>query len=618
MKRTAFLYTVIALSSLLFVARARADLGAGVPQTYADQYQAGEKSFAAGNYEAAINFFQTALGLEPEQVKPRFRLGQSFLAVGRNQESVESFQNLLERYPNNISARIAMAKGLIAQGKADAAKPQIEWILRVQPEHQEARGLLEVCKSPEPSMDGFEPLPQGFKPIPVKSEKTKESATPERKRNGKTQAEKTSSGNRPEVDPGSPVPPPAAEVDGWRVPDFLALASDSYGVFLEYAKYCMEKDDLGKAADFFDKAERKAAQQKNTRKFLEVQIHRGLLNMYRKDIRAFGEQLMRLKPMLSKNTYASFLEIYNRAQNATTTIAINKLTGGVAMGAEHYPVAARLLSEVLAENPDDLLALRLLAEAQMESRSYDEAEKSLQTLVRKTPKDAEGYINLARFYLTAKFQPGMARQYAEYAANLSPKDERLPVILSLLDYAQGKTKEGVERLSKIRSGVNDPGLQMLCDKIVSEGEGAGSGMKDPKVLAQILALPGTPQASPDSIRKLGESLLKRGSFFSAMKCYLEDRDLAEIGRVYLALASYLFAQGDSNGSALAAGFGLNSVREALRRNPRDAAANLYLALYFFERSDRRSAARYIKAGLQGSPSPDTRRHLTVLMSQVGS
>lgn len=603
-------------------------------------FEAGESAFGQRNYPEAVRCFQAALSVQPDQVRPRYRLGQALQALGRNEECVAQFNTLLGRHPNHIAARVSLAQGLIGMGRVEDARPQLQWILQVQPEHAEARQLLARCSQPPaaPPAPGFQPLagpaatrrsiapapgpedpapptisaespeelPNGFQPLPMRAGVVEDDPPAAPSGKGSPKAPRPAT---------RPVPPPARNSETWKVTDFLEQTKGSFGVALEYAKFCIEKGDLEKATANLDLAEELALKKRDTRRFLESQIHRCLLNLYRSDIREFGQQILKIKPLLSRETYNSFLDIYNRAHNASSPSDVARLVGGVALGAEHYAVASAIFGEVLKNSPEDLFVARLLAEAQLGQRDFAGAEQTFIQIYRTHAKSAEAAMNLVKFYLTARFDPGAAARYLAVAQKLDPADQRIPVMRTLIDCVQGRAKEGLAELRKGLGEVRDPQVQILARRILEEGEAARKAGARIDYRA-LLALPGSGGSSPDELKMIGEESLKRSSFFTALKCFHEAHDLAEIGRSYLALSSQLFSSGDEETSALAAGFGLRALKEELKKNPASSRADLYLALYHFERRDTGAARGYVEAGLRGQAEPETRRHLRLLYGKV--
>ncbi len=591
-------------------------------------FEAGEAAFGQRRFEEAVTCFSNALAVQPDQVRPRFRLGQALQALGRTEESIAHFAALLGKHPNHVTARVALAQGLISLGRTTEARQQLAWILQVQPEHAEARSLmatLEGRAAPSPAApvaasaeDGRENVPAGFQPLPMRPGVVVDEEPAPAPRKGASRSPAVAPAApvpAPARDPDAPVPPPARAVSTWKVTDFLQQTKGAFGISLEYAKFCMEKGELDKAADHLRDAEVAALKARDTRRFLESQIHRSLLNLYRMDLREFGQQLFKLKPLLSKETYASFLDVYNRAQTASSPQDVARLVGGVALGAEHYAVAAGLFTNLLRQVPDDMFLSRMLAEAQMGMRDYAGAERTLVQIMRANPDSAEAAMNLAKFYLTARFDPAGVAKYLNLVDRLAPGDPRVGVMRALLICMQGKLREGQAALRQGLEQTRDPQVQILAGRVLAECERVErqGGRVD---VASLLALPGSRGNHAEDLKAIGEDFLKRGSFFMALRCFHDARDLAEIGRAYLALSSHLFAAGDADNSALAAGFGLQALREELQKNPECARANLYLALYHFERREHKQARERVEAGLQVQAEPSTRRHLRALYGKV--
>lgn len=667
-------FSILSAQSDFLLQSVSAAGGRGARDAYLEQFQAGETAMAERHYDTAIRNYQAALAIQADQIRARFRLAQALVESGRSKESLPHFERLLAQAPQNIPARVLLSRALIDTGRGPEAARHLEWILQVQPGHADAASLLAKCGTavqPAPAMPsarvamsvaanprvadaggidadaafptvtvaagagqrapaaGFRSLqqsasseakqrrptsgasarefiPAGFEPIPVQ----KAAAAPEEESSVPTKSVPAGGGWRvPEME----LPPGAATVDGWRVSDFMQAASGSLPVVLGYATYCIEKDDMKKADEYLDRAEGLAIELRQTKRFLEVQIHKSLVTLYKADIDGFGRQLIKVKPLLSKQTYLSFLDVYNKTRTATGPVDVARIVAGVAMGAEHYAVAARILKEVVQLLPDDLLAANLLSEAQLECRDFAGAERTLVDMTRRFPNDAEAHFNLARFYLTARFMPDAAKTSLETAARLRPGDPRVTVVSALLEYAQGDLQNGLARLKKALPGIKDSSMRAICQRIIADGEAASRPGGPAIDFAGLLALPGSPAATPEAVNLIGERHLKRGSYFSALRCYMETRDLAEIGRGYLAIASNLAAAGEKQASAVAAGFGTNALREAIRQNPKSARAHLYLALYHFERREFAQARAAANEGLSTGVRGDTQRHLRALL-----
>jgi cytochrome c-type biogenesis protein CcmH/NrfG len=580
----------------------------------------GEKAYQQHNYKLAAQKFAQAVKLDPDDMRTRFRYGQVLFSVNKYSDSLEQFQKILLKSPNNINARIFLCENMLKLKKEQEAKAHLEWILKVQPGHKQAKNLLQQLDNNNLSANGEfekEEIPTGFKPLPIKDVDNEQISRKQSQQRSTQELNLSQEKKEPVKQAKKILPPEAYNSETWQIVDFLQQSSESFLVNLEYARYAIEKDSLKIALEKLKKAEKLARNSQNTRKFLEVQILTGMVHIYKKDFSAFGRQLMKLKTMLSDESYQSFLNIYNQATSNKIEAEKNRLAAGIAMGAGHYAVAARLLQQAVNYRPDDILLLNLLAEAQMQNLDYNRAENTLQKIANLNPKNSEAYFNLARFYLTAVYKPEMARKCAEYAKSLQAGDPRLSVILALLDYAEGKIDTGVARLEQLLPKLEDKGFKAVCSRIISDGRYADSKRRTQQVdFAQIMALPGAAHASIDSYGLVAADFLKRGSFFTAMKYFLKARDLAEIGRTYLGLSSALYTGGEKDAAAVAAGFGLKALNDELAKEPTHPRANLYLALYYFERQEFSLADNAIKKGLTGMGDKRTRKRLTSLLDTL--
>jgi len=486
--------------------------------------------------------------------------------------------------------------------------------VKTQPGNEPAKILLASFKSFSPSSpvqkesSGFVPLAR--KEAPPQIEIAENSP---RLENPEILQKKTSKENdKPTI--ASPDP----SIQGWRVSDFLNKAGDSVGITIDYAKFCIEKGDLAKAQTNLDRALEMISSGHEAHRILEIQILRCLVALYKADIREFGSILMKIRSQLSKQTLQSFLDLYNKVQNTENAVDVARIVGGVAMGASHYLVARRILSEVVAAAPNDSFALRLLAQAQIECREYEEAEKSFCRIVQLNPQDAEANFNLARFYITGKFDVEKAKAYCQAALRLNPSDERTQTLDLVLNYFRENSSENNAKMRKLLPQLKDSNLKGILMRTIQCSEApAKDSLAARQKLAEELALPGTPRATSKGLVRLGEEYLARGSYFAALKCFIESRNLAEIGRVYLAMASNLTAAGDEKGAAIAAGFGMNALNEELRKNPNSSKAHLYLAIYYFERKDQIGARNHVEAGLEAPSTPETHRRLVALKEQLG-
>ena len=588
----------------------------------------GEKAFAASNFSAAAENFAAALKYAPADLRTRFRYGQALYSLKRFAESHSQFQAVLQNSPNNIIARVYLAENLVKLNRHDDARSHLEWILKVQPGHARAREILDSINGlapVQPAQSMPEKMPEESAPLPVKSAATTE-AGQEIKLNPYVAPSGEKTVRRPKKVATKPVEPSleasenmptAIKVADFSFDKFLADTQNSFAISLELVRFNLETGDLNAAATSLERASQLARNTSDSRRYLELQILTSMFYIYRRDFNSFGKNLVKLKSALGDKSYQSFLNIYNEGAALTDTVDQARLAAGIAMGSGHHAIAARLLLEVFVKHPEDLLTSHLLADAQLQSFDYKNAENTMVHIARNNTDNAEAHFNLARFYLTVFYQPELARRYAAHAATLKPGDARIEILLGLADYAEGKIDAGIARIRKLLPVVEDEAMKQICQQIINDGRQADSAGR-PVDFVSVLALPGSPHAPPQSFRSVGEDALRRGAYLTAMKYFAAAHDYAEIGRTYLGLASVLASSGETESAALAAGYGLASLDAELQQNPANGRASLYIALYHFERNDMTAARQVLNRGLSGDCDPITRKRLTTLLSSIGS
>ena len=585
-------------------------------------FASGEKAFAASNFSVAAENFAAALKYSPSDLRTRFRYGQALFSLNRFAESHSQFQAVLQNSPNNIIARVYLAENLVQLNRHDDARSHLEWILKVQPGHARAREILDSINgltTAKPAQAMPEKMPTDSAPLPVKNTAKASSQielTPYIAPSGektRPQPKKVVAQNAKET----ASIPAASKVTDFSFEKFLADTQNSFLVSLELVRFNLENGDLNAAAVSLEQATRLSRNTSDSRRFLELQILSSMLHIYRRDFSAFGKNLVKLKSALGDKSYQSFLNIYNEGAAITDPVDQARLAAGIAMGAGHHAVAARLLLEVFVKKPEDMLTAHLLADAQLQSLDYKNAENTLVHIARNHTDNAEAHFNLARFYLTVFYQPELARRYAVHAASLKPGDARIEILLGLADYAEGKVDAGIARMRKLLPVVEDESMKAICQQIINDGNKVDATGR-PVDFISMLALPGAPHAPFDSFRLVGEDALRRGSFLTAMKYFANARDYAEIGRTYLGIASALASSGETEIAAVAAGYGLAALDAELQQNPANGRASLYAALYHFERNDMAAARQALNRGLSGKCDAVTRKRLTTLLSSIDS
>ena len=594
---------------------------------YNSCYSAGEKAYAVSDYVGAAENFAQALKYKPDDLRSHLKYAQTLYSLNRFDESSSHLQTVLQNSPNNIIARIYLAENYLQLNKEDLAKEQLEWVMKIQPDHPKAKALYNrLTKGSDTSVetlysengnksdavdkeainesineiDSSEYLELKYSPDGINTSKATGTESSILK---KTDSSMTFTpyvaGSKKEPEKKAEVKPvmPAAREDitNTDMSSFFGIAKDSYIVNLEKARYEIEKGDLPAATKTIEIADKLARNSKNNRSILEVQIFKSLIYIYNCEFQKFGKHLMTLKPALSTESYQSFLDIYSRADSLKNEDDLRRLSAGVAAGAGHHAVVASLLKPVFEKDTKDPVLYTMLSEAQFNCLDYEGAGETLKKFVESNPESAEANFNMARFYLTADYKPGLARSYASKASELNPEDARCKVIAALTDYSEGKIDDGIKTIKELMPTLKDSSMKAICQRLVADGEKAFNDSS--KNFMAMLALPGAKHSNPGVFRFVGEDELKMGSYFSAMDKFSKAGEGVEIGRVYLGLASALATAKETEMASIAAGYGIKAINDDMAKGKNIARASLYKALYFCERKDKEAAVASIDLGL---------------------
>ncbi len=60
-----------------------------------------QQEYANGNYQQALQYLQSAMGLDPQNAEVYHQLGQTLLKLGENDRAIEAFQTAVELQPQN-------------------------------------------------------------------------------------------------------------------------------------------------------------------------------------------------------------------------------------------------------------------------------------------------------------------------------------------------------------------------------------------------------------------------------------------------------------------------------------------------------------------------------------
>ena len=104
--------------------------------------EAGRRAYQAERYNEAISELKRAVYLAPYEAQAHTLLGRSYLRTGRLDEAIDAFKIAI--WSNDtVAAHVALAEAYVEAKNDQAARTELQWILRADPQNAQARRLLE-------------------------------------------------------------------------------------------------------------------------------------------------------------------------------------------------------------------------------------------------------------------------------------------------------------------------------------------------------------------------------------------------------------------------------------------------------------------------------------------
>jgi len=108
-------------------------------------YQAGRRSFQAGDYPEAVKQLAEAVRLSPDLAGLESLYGRALLNTGDPDGAAEAFQKALKADPQDFASNLGLGQVLVARRNFDSALPLLQQALALQPGSNEARLRLAEC-----------------------------------------------------------------------------------------------------------------------------------------------------------------------------------------------------------------------------------------------------------------------------------------------------------------------------------------------------------------------------------------------------------------------------------------------------------------------------------------
>ena len=95
-----------------------------------------------GLYDEAVPLLQSLLEDQPDHPLARRELGLIYGFIGLFDESIAELERAVSLAPACLETRLALAKTYCMLGMDDSARCEFEWILKQEPDHEEAQKNL--------------------------------------------------------------------------------------------------------------------------------------------------------------------------------------------------------------------------------------------------------------------------------------------------------------------------------------------------------------------------------------------------------------------------------------------------------------------------------------------
>ena len=109
------------------------------PEALADLwYRGGIDSMWLGNYDNALNYFETAANRNPKRAETWIQIGYCKVKQGRNDEAIRAYQRALALRPNSVDAHNKLGDAHFYAGRFNEAIAAYQQAARLKPKESEA------------------------------------------------------------------------------------------------------------------------------------------------------------------------------------------------------------------------------------------------------------------------------------------------------------------------------------------------------------------------------------------------------------------------------------------------------------------------------------------------
>jgi len=268
-----------------------------------------------------------------------------------------------------------------------------------------------------------------------------------------------------------------------------------------------------------------------------------------------------------------------------------------------FSAAIRDYRKVLELRPGDVQAKVNLGAALVHVGQFDEGIASYRSALPSLKDKNPVLMNLAlAFYKKGDFEN--AREQFEILRDSSPDDVRVAILLGDSDLRVGKSDAALQLLEPLETkyAQNMDFEYVLGSALIKSGK-RREGITHIERVAQA-------GPSADAYLLAGATLLDLNEFELARK------DLEEALRLNPSLPNIYTLVGTARDKTGAVQEAEPAFREALKRNPDDFEANLYLGAILYKRREMEPARSYLDRALQIKPSDSMARYESAMLKST--
>ncbi len=257
--------------------------------------------------------------------------------------------------------------------------------------------------------------------------------------------------------------------------------------------------------------------------------------------------------------------------------------------------AIRDYQAVLALHPDTLAAHVNLGAALAHTGQLDAAIAQYQAALKLAPQLASVHLDLGLAWSRKGDLPNALEQF-DAAHRASPRDVRIAILLGDAQARSGKASDAVVMLTPMESAnASNPDFEYaLGEALIRSGH--------PRDGAARLEKSASMTNSADSWMLAGSTLLDLNEFDQAR------RDLDNAMRLDPSLPGLCTLDGTARDKAGDAKAAEPAFRQALRQNPDDFDANLYLGAILYQQRSMDEAKKYLDKAIELNPQDTMARY----------